>query len=211
MSANKMASCIFCKIIKGMLPHPSPRLSLSFTSTSAIRTVPDTSTGDIPSFKLYESEKVLAFLDIQPLSKGHALVIPKAHGAKLTDIPDDQLAEILPVVKKLLLATGASDYNVLQNNGRIAHQEVDHVCSSYDCCSSGPGSWDDDGALGLGQCHGQICCGDEDYEHWLTEIQVHFHVIPKPNVEEGLTVGWPQQKTDMDKLKDLFAEIKGKM
>jgi diadenosine tetraphosphate (Ap4A) HIT family hydrolase len=75
------------------------------------------------------------------------LVIPKAHGVKLADIPDDQLAEILvimtcpiiydlltdssmkPVVKKLVLATGAENYNVLQNNGRIAHQEVDHVSS----------------------------------------------------------------------------------
>jgi diadenosine tetraphosphate (Ap4A) HIT family hydrolase len=55
------------------------------------------------------------------------LVIPKHHGAKLTDIPDDSLAEILPVVKKLVTATGAENYNVLQNNGRIAHQEVDHV------------------------------------------------------------------------------------
>lgn len=45
----------------------------------------------------------------------------------MTDIPDDQLAEILPVVKKIVKATGAENYNVLQNNGRIAHQEVDHV------------------------------------------------------------------------------------
>ncbi|TAQ84595.1 hypothetical protein B7494_g7064 [Chlorociboria aeruginascens] len=133
-----MSACIFCKIIKG----------------------------DIPSFKLYESEKVLAFLDIMPLSKGHALVIPKFHGAKLTEIPDDQLSEILPVVKKLVVATGAENYNVLQNNGRIAHQEVEHV---------------------------------------------HFHMIPKPNVEEGMSIGWPQQKTDMDQLKALFAEIKSKM
>ncbi|MCJ1236401.1 Adenosine 5'-monophosphoramidase [Varicellaria rhodocarpa] len=83
--------------------------------------------GDIPSFKLFESERVLAFLDIQPLSKGHALVIPKFHGAKLADIPDEHLAEILPIAKKLVAATGADDYNILQNNGRIAHQEVDHV------------------------------------------------------------------------------------
>ncbi|GAW24987.1 hypothetical protein ANO14919_145850 [Xylariales sp. No.14919] len=94
-----MAACIFCRIIKG----------------------------EIPSFKLFESEKTLAFLDIGPLSKGHALVIPKFHGAKLTDIPDDHLAEILPVAKKLVSATGATDYNILQNNGRIAHQIVDHV------------------------------------------------------------------------------------
>jgi len=56
-------------------------------------------------------------------------VVPKHHGAKLTDIPDDSLVEILPVVKKLITATGATDYNVLQNNGRIAHQAVDHVCA----------------------------------------------------------------------------------
>ncbi|POS83932.1 hit family protein 1, partial [Erysiphe pulchra] len=72
-------------------------------------------------------EKVLAFLDINPLSRGHALVIPKFHGEKLTDIPDDHLLEILPVVKKLVKATGANDWNILQNNGRIAHQEIDHV------------------------------------------------------------------------------------
>lgn len=54
-------------------------------------------------------------------------MIPKHHGAKLTDIPDDALTEILPVVKKLAAVSGAEDYNVLQNNGRIAHQEVDHV------------------------------------------------------------------------------------
>ncbi|KAI9670097.1 MAG: Adenosine 5'-monophosphoramidase [Trizodia sp. TS-e1964] len=121
---------------------------------------------EIPSFKLFESPRVFAFLDIQPLSRGHALVIPKFHGAKLTDIPDDQLEEILPVAKKLALATGAEDYNILQNNGRIAHQVVDHV---------------------------------------------HFHMIPKPNKEEGLTIGWPMAKTDMDKLRELMEEIKGKM
>jgi diadenosine tetraphosphate (Ap4A) HIT family hydrolase len=92
-------SCIFCRIIKG----------------------------EIPSFKLFESDKTFAFLDIGPLSKGHALVIPKHHGAKLTDIPDDSLTELLPVLKKIATASGATDYNVLQNNGRLAHQEVDHV------------------------------------------------------------------------------------
>ncbi|RJE23578.1 HIT family protein 1 [Aspergillus sclerotialis] len=93
------AACIFCKIIKG----------------------------DIPSFKLFESDKVFAFLDIQPLSRGHALVIPKFHGAKLTDIPDEYLTEVLPVAKKVAQISGAENFNVLQNNGRIAHQVVDHV------------------------------------------------------------------------------------
>ncbi|KAI0165078.1 HIT domain-containing protein [Hypoxylon sp. FL1284] len=97
--SSSMAACIFCKIIKG----------------------------EIPCFKLFESDKTLAFLDINPLSRGHALVIPKFHGAKLTDIPDDHLNEVLPVVKKLATALGAVDFNVLQNNGRIAHQVVDHV------------------------------------------------------------------------------------
>ncbi|KAF5855603.1 Histidine triad nucleotide-binding protein 2, mitochondrial, partial [Aspergillus alliaceus] len=92
------AACIFCKIIKG----------------------------DIPSFKLFESDKVFAFLDIQPLSRGHALVIPKYHGEKLTDIPDEYLNEVLPVAKKLAQAVDAKDYNVLQNNGTIAHQVVPH-------------------------------------------------------------------------------------
>ncbi|KAJ5905161.1 hit family protein 1 [Penicillium subrubescens] len=96
---SSSAACIFCKIIKG----------------------------DIPSFKVFESDKVFAFLDIQPLSRGHALVIPKYHGAKLTDIPDEDLLEILPVAKKLAIASGATDFNILQNNGRIAHQVVDHV------------------------------------------------------------------------------------
>ena len=77
--------------------------------------------------KLFESERTLAFLDIQPLARGHALVIPKHHGAKLTDIPDDQLSEVLKVTKQLAHASGAENYNILQNNGRAAHQVVDHV------------------------------------------------------------------------------------
>ncbi|KAF2702699.1 HIT-like protein [Pleomassaria siparia CBS 279.74] len=93
------AACIFCKIIKG----------------------------DIPSFKIFESDKTFAFLDIGPLSKGHSLIIPKHHGAKLHDIPDDQLAEVLSVTKRIAVAQGLENYNILQNNGRIAHQVVDHV------------------------------------------------------------------------------------
>jgi diadenosine tetraphosphate (Ap4A) HIT family hydrolase len=136
--ASKMASCIFCKIVKG----------------------------EIPSFKLVETDKTFAFLDINPLSRGHALIIPKFHGAKLTDIPDEHLSDILPIAKKLVAATGATEYNILQNNGSGAHQVVEHV---------------------------------------------HFHMIPKPNQAEGLGISWPQQPTDMDKLKALFEEIKSKV
>lgn len=45
----------------------------------------------------------------------------------MTDIPDDQLVEILQVTKKIAQAAGCENFNVLQNNGRAAHQEVDHV------------------------------------------------------------------------------------
>ena len=62
------------------------------------------------------------------------LVIPKHHGEKLTDIPDDSLAELLPVAKKIASAVGAKDFNILQNNGRIAHQEVDHVHCKLSRC-----------------------------------------------------------------------------
>ncbi|GAV27388.1 hypothetical protein PMKS-000855 [Pichia membranifaciens] len=69
-----------------------------------------------------------------PTAKGHLLVIPKYHGAKLHNLPDEYLQDILPVVKKLTIALGlnvdgpeGTGYNVLQNNGRIAHQVVDHV------------------------------------------------------------------------------------
>lgn len=49
------------------------------------------------------------------------------HGAKLHDIPDEHLVELLPIAKKIAIAVGSTDYNILQNNGRIAHQQVDHV------------------------------------------------------------------------------------
>jgi len=77
--------------------------------------------------KIFESDKTFAFLDINPLSYGHALVIPKHHGAKLTDIPDEHLTELLPVASKIAKASGTENFNILQNNGRLAHQVVDHV------------------------------------------------------------------------------------
>lgn len=92
-------------------------------------------TGEIPSFKLIETETAYSFLDIQPVTEGHALIIPKYHGGKLHDIPDEYLTDVLPIAKKLAKALGVDQegidgsvgYNLLQNNGRIAHQEVDHV------------------------------------------------------------------------------------
>ncbi|KAI6163287.1 HIT-like protein [Pisolithus thermaeus] len=85
------------------------------------------SPGDIPSFRLVETDLSYSFLDIGPLSKGHALIIPKDHAAKLHELPDEYLADAMPIAKRIASAQGLENYNILQNNGRIAHQEVDHV------------------------------------------------------------------------------------
>lgn len=87
--------------------------------------------GDIPSHKLYEDDVVYAFLDIAPLSYGHCLVIPKTCYRTLDQVPDETaaaLGRVLPrLARAVLQATGAAAYNVLQNNGKLAHQAVDHV------------------------------------------------------------------------------------
>jgi len=134
MATKSLASCIFCKIIKG----------------------------EIPSLKLIETDLSYSFLDIGPLAKGHALVIPKYHVEKLHEIPDENLADILPVAKKIATALGCEQYNLLQNNGPLAHQVVPHA---------------------------------------------HFHVIPKPNEQQGLIIGWPTQTIDKEELKKLQEEL----
>jgi histidine triad (HIT) family protein len=87
--------------------------------------------GEIPCHKLYEDERVLAFLDVSPLSPGHALVIPKEPAVTIDQLSDESAAAIGRVLPRLARAikrvTGTSDYNVLQNNGSAAHQFVMHV------------------------------------------------------------------------------------
>jgi len=87
--------------------------------------------GEIPCHKLYEDAQVLAFLDIAPLAAGHAVVIPKEPAETLDLLSDDAAAAIGRVLPRLCRAlcrlTGAQAFNVLQNNGRLAHQAVDHV------------------------------------------------------------------------------------
>jgi histidine triad (HIT) family protein len=87
--------------------------------------------GEIPCHKLYEDAHVLAFLDVGPLSRGHALVIPKEPAETLDRLSDDAAAavgRVLPrVARALIKVTGVKDYNVLQNNGAPAHQAVFHV------------------------------------------------------------------------------------
>ena len=87
--------------------------------------------GDVPCHRVYEDAYVLAFLDIGPLSRGHTLVIPKEPAETLDRLSDESAAavgKVLPrIARAVLAATGATDYNVLQNNGELAHQEVRHV------------------------------------------------------------------------------------
>jgi histidine triad (HIT) family protein len=122
--------------------------------------------GTIPSYKIYEDERVFAFLDINPLSRGHALVIPKEPAATLDQLSDESAAAIGRVLPRLCravsAATGIKEYNLLQNNGAGAHQAVFHV---------------------------------------------HFHIIPKPNRQEGLGIGWPMVKLDPEDAKILAARI----
>lgn len=96
-------SCIFCKIIAG----------------------------EIPCHKLYEDDRVLAFLDVGPLSNGHALVIPKGHYKTIDQMPAEDAAamgRIIPSLSKAIMqATGATSWNLLQNNGEAAGQVVPHV------------------------------------------------------------------------------------
>lgn len=87
--------------------------------------------GEIPCFKVYEDELVLAYLDINPMSEGHTLVIPKIHTAGLVDTPDDTLAAVIARVRKIAAhletALPCDGFNVVQNNGEVAGQTVRHV------------------------------------------------------------------------------------
>lgn len=87
--------------------------------------------GEIPCHRVYEDAHVLAFLDIGPVSDGHLLVIPKEAKAHLHELSDDSAAAIGRVLPRLaravMAATGATAYNILQNNGAAAHQAVMHV------------------------------------------------------------------------------------
>ncbi len=87
--------------------------------------------GEIPCYKVFEDEHVFAFLDIGPLSVGHTLVIPKERKAFLHELSDESAAAIgrvLPrIARAVMKASGAVDYNILQNNGARAHQVVMHV------------------------------------------------------------------------------------
>lgn len=87
--------------------------------------------GEIPSFKIYEDDLVLAYLDINPFTEGHTLVIPKAHSTGLLDTSDAVLATVIARVRKvaahLKTALPCDGFNILQNNGEAAGQTVPHL------------------------------------------------------------------------------------
>lgn len=87
--------------------------------------------GEAPCHKVYEDDRVLAFLDLGPLSRGHTLVIPKEAAVTLDQLSDESAAAIGRVLPRLCRAvkevSGCEAYNVLENNGALAHQAVFHV------------------------------------------------------------------------------------
>jgi histidine triad (HIT) family protein len=87
--------------------------------------------GELPSHTVYQDEHVYSFLDINPISHGHTLVIPREAKERLHELSDESSAAIgrvLPrICRAVMSATGAVDYNILQNNGAPAHQAVLHV------------------------------------------------------------------------------------
>ncbi len=95
--------CIFCKIVAG----------------------------EIPCFKLYEDEHTLAFMDINPANRGHALAIPKAHFLNLLESPEDVLAVTVATARKVARAVqktvNPDGLNLVQANGPGAAQSVFHL------------------------------------------------------------------------------------
>jgi histidine triad (HIT) family protein len=95
--------CIFCKIVAGRLP----------------------------SHKVYEDDKHVAFLDINPFSAGHTLVCPKRHGETLWDMDEREIAEVFALASRVSMgvvaATNADGFRIMQNNGEAANQAVAHI------------------------------------------------------------------------------------
>ncbi len=98
-----MNDCIFCKIIKG----------------------------EIPAFKIYESENVIAILDANPVNPGHILLMPKDHYQSLELLPSalwTELALVFPEIgRKIKEKLGVEGYNIFENNGQVAGQVIPHL------------------------------------------------------------------------------------
>ena len=86
--------------------------------------------GESPSATLYEDEDFRVILDLGPASKGHALILPKAHAANIYEISDDMAAKAMILAKKMATkmteALKCDGFNIVQNNGEPAGQTVFH-------------------------------------------------------------------------------------
>lgn len=86
--------------------------------------------GEIPSATLYEDHDFRVIMDIEPASKGHALILPKEHYANLYELSDELAAKVLVLAKKMVTVLteilGCDGYNIVQNNGTVAGQTVFH-------------------------------------------------------------------------------------
>lgn len=86
--------------------------------------------GEIPSTTIYEDDDFRVILDIEPASKGHALILPKEHYANLYELDDELASKVLLVAKKVVTKMtdilGCEGYNIVQNNGEAAGQTVFH-------------------------------------------------------------------------------------
>lgn len=80
--------------------------------------------------RVYEDKDVMAFLDARPVNEGHTLVISRKHYENIFDIPDEELASLFKIVKKVAAATMKSEkaegLRIVQNNGSAAHQMIFH-------------------------------------------------------------------------------------
>lgn len=87
--------------------------------------------GEVPCTKIIETNRVLSFLDISPVNRGHALVVPKRHAGTLLELNQEELHGSIFIVQRVaravVRATDADGFNVLQNNNEVAGQEVPHV------------------------------------------------------------------------------------
>ena len=87
--------------------------------------------GEIPSFKLLEDDRVLSFMDINPVSEGHCLVIPKAHTPDLFEVDDESLAAVMSACRRVADAVRRTldppGISVAQANGPAAGQSVFHL------------------------------------------------------------------------------------
>lgn len=88
------------------------------------------SRGEIPSATLYEDEDFRVILDLGPASKGHSLILPKAHYANIIEIPEELAAKAMVLAKKMAArmkeALPCDGVNIVQNNGACAGQTVFH-------------------------------------------------------------------------------------